>query len=161
MWILPVPALYAFACRAALCAATSFWANTLMMNMKLVHSETCSDQSIHIAQTRPKLQFKQIASSDLDKPDILWPPHAMRGTACSGCIMFSPCPSCCLSWCLSRAGVYPDFLTGGNLRSLRGGRVRAEDLNLSTILMYIVSMISSIWSTDNHLTNRKIFFLQV
>ena len=120
MWILPVPALYAFACRAALCAATSFWANKLMMNMKLVHSETCSDQSIHIAQTRPKLQFKQIASSDLDKPDILWPPHAMRGTACSGCIMFSPCPSCCLSWCLSRAGVYPDFLTGGNLCSLRG-----------------------------------------
>ena len=37
---------------------------------------------------------------------------------------------------LHRSGVYLDFLWGG--------RVRGEDLNLSAILMYIVSMISSI-----------------
>ena len=40
------------------------------------------------------------------------------------------------------SGVYLDFLTRGNLRSLRGGRVRGEDLNLRAILMYIVSMIN-------------------
>ena len=51
-------------------------------------------------------------------------------------------------------------LCRGNLRSLRGGHVRGEDPNLSVIglLMFIMSMISIIWSTDNHLTNRKIFF---
>ena len=61
-----------------------------------------------------------------------------------------------------RPGVYLDFLTREGISVISGGgRVRWEDLNLSAILMYIVSMISSIWSTDNHLTNRKIFFLQV
>jgi len=49
---------------------------------------------------------------------------------------------------------------GGISVVLGGGRVRGEDLNLSSILMYIVSMISSIWSTDNHLTTRKIFFFK-
>ena len=41
---------------------------------------------------------------------------------------------------------YLDFLTGGEGISVvsGGGRVRGEDLNLSAILMYIVSMISSI-----------------
>jgi len=54
------------------------------------------------------------------------------------------------AWC---AGVNLDFLTRGDISVvLGGGRVRAEDLNLGAILMYIVSMISSIWNTDNNLT---------
>ena len=42
-----------------------------------------------------------------------------------------------------KPGVYLDFLTGGVSVVSGGGRVRGEDLNLSAILMYIVSMISS------------------
>jgi len=34
-------------------------------------------------------------------------------------------------------GLYRLSHQGGDLRSLRGGRVRGEDLNLSVILMYI------------------------
>jgi len=41
-------------------------------------------------------------------------------------------------------GVYLDFLTRGISVVLGCGHVRGEDLNLSAILMYIVSMISSI-----------------
>jgi len=64
---------------------------------------------------------------------------------------------------LVKPGVYVDFLTGGSPWSQGVGvpEPQREDLNLSAILMYIVSMISTILSADNHLTNRKIFFLQL
>ena len=57
----------------------------------------------------------------------------------------------------SRAITFTSSIVGGKVRGLSrlshrggisvvsgGGRVRGEDLNLSAILMYIVSMISSI-----------------
>ena len=53
------------------------------------------------------------------------------------------CPSVFLSVRLS-AGVYLVFLTRGISIVSGGGCVRKEDLNLSAILMYIVSMISSV-----------------
>jgi len=64
------------------------------------------------------------------------------------------------SWLLIRGLSRLSHQGGGISVVSGGGRVRGEDLNLSVILMYIVSIISSIWSTDNHLTNRKIFFFK-
>jgi len=48
--------------------------------------------------------------------------------------------------CLSHTapGAYLDFLTRGEISVVSGVAVSGEDLNLSAILMYTVSMISSI-----------------
>jgi len=63
---------------------------------------------------------------------------------------------------MDEPGVYLDFLTRGISVVSGGGRVRGEDLNLSAIQMYIVSMISSIYKVQ--ITTWlivKYFFLQV